>query len=333
MSSHEKRTPSSCVKKRAAVALAASCLLVATLGAGCLGGSQPTLRISGAWALYPMMVVWADEYQKTHHVRIEVSGGGAGKGVSDTLTGQVDVGMVSRPLRQEELDQGLFYVAVAKDAVVATINENNPALAQITQQGLSREDLRKVFTKEVTRWGEVVGLPLADDEIVVLGRSDASGAAQVWAHYLGNYTQADLQSSADANYDGDLNLAHGVARNRNAIGFNNLNYAYNVETGGYSPGIRPLPIDLNGNGVLDHNEAFYHTRDQFVENVSRGAYPSPPARNEYLVSRGPFTGQAYDFVYWILHDGQALIPENGYVELPPAVLEQERLYLQRGSRT
>ncbi|HDS59003.1 MAG TPA: PstS family phosphate ABC transporter substrate-binding protein, partial [Thermoplasmatales archaeon] len=331
MSTYEKRIPSPCAKKGAAVAV--SCLLVATLGAGCLGSSQPTLRVSGAWALYPMMVVWADDYQKTHDVRIEVSGGGAGKGMSDVLTGQMDIGMVSRPIRQEELDQGLFYLAVAKDAVVATISQNNPALAQITQQGLSREDLRKIFMKEVTRWGEVVGASLSNDGIVVLGRSDASGAAQVWAEYLGNYTQADLQSKADANYDGDMNMANGVARNKNAIGFNNINYAYNVETGGFAAGIRPVPLDTDGNGQLDPLESFYGSRNQFVENVSRGAYPSPPARNEYLVFRGAPTGEAHDFTHWILHDGQALIPENGYVELPPAVLEQERLYLQQGTRT
>ena len=28
--------------------------------------SQGTIRISGAWALYPMMIRWADEYKKTH---------------------------------------------------------------------------------------------------------------------------------------------------------------------------------------------------------------------------------------------------------------------------
>jgi len=57
------------------------------------------ITISGAFALYPMMVKWAEEYQKIHKdVRIEVSAGGAGKGMTDALTGMVDLGMVSRDI-------------------------------------------------------------------------------------------------------------------------------------------------------------------------------------------------------------------------------------------
>ena len=307
-------------------------LICCTPFCGCLESSDATLRISGAWALYPMMVVWADEYQQGHDVSIEVSGGGAGKGVSDVLNGMTDIGMVSRPLRQEEIEQGIFYVAVTKDAVVATINKDNPALAAIQQQGLSREDLRGIFMKETTHWGELVGQDIPDDKIVVLGRSDASGAAQIWAEYLGTYTQADLQSMADSNYDGDMNLATGIKQQKNAIGFNNINYAYNIDTGEYAAGIRPVPLDLNDNGTLDNTEAFYENRQQLVEKVSAGIYPSPPARQEYLASNGPFEGVVKDFVLWILTDGQAYIPENGYVELSSDVLQQEKTYAEMGTR-
>lgn len=92
-----------------------------------------------------MMVVWADEYMKIHDIDIEVTGGGAGKGISDVFSNQSDIGMVSRPLKQEELEQGAFYVAVAKDTVIAIINENNPVYEDIMDKGLSREDLRRIF--------------------------------------------------------------------------------------------------------------------------------------------------------------------------------------------
>jgi len=315
-----------------ATAICAALIICCTPFCGCLQSSNATIRISGAWALYPMMVVWADEYRQEHDVSIEVSGGGAGKGVSDVLNGMTDIGMVSRPLRQEEITQGIFYVAVTTDAVMATINKDNPALAAILQQGLSRDELRSIFMKETTHWGELVGQNIPDDKIVVLGRSDASGAAQIWASYLGNYTQSDLQSRADANYDGDMNLATGIKQQKNAIGFNNINYAYNIETGEYAAGIRPVPLDLNDNGTLDDNEAFYDSRQQLVENVSAEVYPSPPARQEYLASKGPFEGAAKDFVLWILTDGQAYISENGYVQLSPDILQQERTYAETGTR-
>lgn len=312
--------------------LAAVALICCTSLCGCLGSGDTTIQISGAWALYPMMVVWADEYQRTHDISIEVSGGGAGKGVSDVLNGMTDIGMVSRPLRSEELGQGVFYVAVTKDAVVATVNKDNPTLPAIQQQGLSREDLSSIFTKQITHWGDAIGQDLSDDKIIVLGRSDASGAAQVWASYLGNCTQSDLQGHADANYDGDMNLARGVKQQKNAIGFNNLNYAYDIETGGFVEEIRPVPLDLNGNDMLDPDENFYTSRQQLVENVSTGVYPTPPSRQEYLASKGPFQGATKDFVLWILTDGQAFITENGYVQLSPTVLQQETTYATTGTR-
>jgi len=47
-----------------------------------------TITISGAWALYPMAVKWASEFQKIHPgVKIDISAGGAGKGIAGALGG------------------------------------------------------------------------------------------------------------------------------------------------------------------------------------------------------------------------------------------------------
>lgn len=291
-----------------------------------------TIKISGAWALYPMMCVWADEYQQDHEVKIEVSGGGAGKGISDVLNEQVDIAMVSRPIRQEELGQGAFYLSVTKDAVIATVNANNPILAELQTRGLAREELEAIFLKKITHWGELVGKDLADDEIVVYGRADASGAAKVWASFLGNHTQAELQGKADANFSGDQALCSGVKGDKNAIGFNNLNYAYDIESGGFSEDIRPAPIDLNGNTILDPGENFYSSREKLVTKVSEGVYPSPPARLEYLVSKGPFNERSKAFVGWILTEGQRFVTDNGYVQLPVEYIEKEIRFLNKGQR-
>ena len=44
--------------------------------------------MSGAWALYPMAVTWSEEFRKIHPgVQIDISAGGAGKGMADCLTG------------------------------------------------------------------------------------------------------------------------------------------------------------------------------------------------------------------------------------------------------
>lgn len=67
------------------------------------------LSISGAFALYPMTVKWAEEFRKIHpDVRIDISAGGAGKGIADALSGMVDIGMVSREIYQDEIKKGAF---------------------------------------------------------------------------------------------------------------------------------------------------------------------------------------------------------------------------------
>lgn len=42
--------------------------------------------------------------------------------MADALAGAVDIGMVSRPIFDEEIEKGAFWVAAAKDAVLCTVN-------------------------------------------------------------------------------------------------------------------------------------------------------------------------------------------------------------------
>ena len=87
---------------------------------------QGEIQLSGAFALYPMAVKWAEEFRKIHpKVRIDISAGGAGKGTTDALAKVVDLGMVSRDIYPQELEKGAFPIAVVKDAFVPTINSNN----------------------------------------------------------------------------------------------------------------------------------------------------------------------------------------------------------------
>jgi phosphate transport system substrate-binding protein len=119
------------------------------------------ISVSGAFALYPMMTVWADEFHKLHpEVEFDVQGGGAGKGMTDTIAGAVDIGMISRDIKPEEEAQGIFWVSVTKDAVFPIVSSANPALAELTAGGISPEIFNKIFvTAEVTTWGQVVGKP------------------------------------------------------------------------------------------------------------------------------------------------------------------------------
>lgn len=156
--------------------------------------------------------------------------------------------------------------------------------------------------------------------IHVYTRSDACGAAETWARYLGNYHQEDLMYTA---VYGDPGLAEAVKRDAQGIGYNNLNYAYDVGTGKPIAGLRVIPIDLNENGQIDGEEDFYATKAELMQAIATGIYPSPPARDLHLVTKNEFTGVAKEFVRWVLTEGQQYVGEVGYVALPKEKVEEE----------
>ncbi|MGZ7066583.1 MAG: PstS family phosphate ABC transporter substrate-binding protein [Candidatus Aminicenantales bacterium] len=298
-------------------------LLLAAAAAGRPGSvaAQPaadelrgSLSLSGAWALYPLALKWAEEFQKLHPgVRVDVQAGGAGKGIADVLAGSVDIGMVSRDINPAETDKGALAVAVAKDAVVATLNRRNPRLADILRRGLKKEEFAAIWiTKAVTSWEELLGLP-GKTPIRVYTRSDACGAAETWATYLGK-RQEDLTG---VGVYGDPGVAEAVRRDVLGIGFNNINFAYDAKTKRPVDGIEICPIDLDGNGRLDPGEQVYATRDDIVKAIAGNIYPSPPARELYFVLKGkPKSALLAEFLTWVLTSGQAYAPEMGYLQIP-----------------
>jgi phosphate transport system substrate-binding protein len=289
----------------------------AQLGEGELKG---TLTISGAWALYPMVVRWGEEFHELHpDVDFDISAGGAGKGMADVLGGAVDIGMVSREIHREEIDQGAWWVAVAMDAVVPTMNGDNPHLAQVQAHGLTREMLKAIWLGEVKTWGEVISDSSVTDEIHVYTRSDACGAAETWAVYLGDYRQEDLQGVA---VYGDPGLATAVSDDPLGVGYNNLNFAYDADTGRPVAKIQIIPIDRNENGQVDKDESFYATKTDLTAAIADGRYPSPPARALYLVTLGAPDGLTKAFIEWVLADGQAFVDETGYIHLSQAQLQE-----------
>ena len=94
-----------------------------TAGSASAGEMSGTITVSGAWALYPMMVRWSEEFQTLYPtVEFDISAGGAGKGMADALAGAVDIGMVSRDIHQEEIDQGAFWVVVKYSIAVQKLS-------------------------------------------------------------------------------------------------------------------------------------------------------------------------------------------------------------------
>lgn len=285
------------------------------------------ISISGAFALYPMTLKWSEEFRKINSkVRIDISAGGAGKGISDVLNGMVDIGMVSRDIYQEELKRGAFPVAVTKDAVVAVVNELNPAINDILTTGLKKDAGNNIWiTGKYATWAQAFGVK-STLPVHIYTRSDACGAAETWAKFFGK-KQEDLLG---VGVFGDPGLAQAVKRDPLGIGFNNIGYAYDATTKKQIKGLRVVPIDLNNNGKIDSIENFYDSMTHLMEAISSGIYPSPPSRELYFVTRGnPENNKVLtEFIRWVLSDGQKFVNESGYIALPKETIESERRKLK-----
>lgn len=284
------------------------------------GKLSGTITISGAFALYPMMTRWAEEFQKIHpDVQFDISAGGAGKGMTDAISGAVDIGMVSREVKPEEEAQGAYGIAVTKDAVFPVANAGNPVAENLLAKGISQETFIKVYiTGEIKTWGEVVGDPKITDPIHIYTRSDACGAAEMWAKFTGDKKQEDLLGIG---VNADPGVLEAVIKDPLGIGYNNLGYAFELASGKPVAGALIIPIDLNNNGKADDDERI-ETMPEAIAAVASGKYPSPPARPLNLVTKGKPTGLVQAFIQWILTDGQAFVGEAGYVQLTPEQLAE-----------
>ena len=139
--------------------------------ASAAGDLSGTITLSGAWALYPMVVRWAEEFQKEHPaVHVDIGAGGAGKGMADALTGAVDLGMVSRDIYDQEINQGAWWVSVARDAVVPVVSSSNPVLDSLRASGLAPDVLKRLWLEP----GEVLLTP-GDQQALLLGQGSGGG--------------------------------------------------------------------------------------------------------------------------------------------------------------
>lgn len=280
---------------------------------------EGTISLSGAWAVYPTAVAWADGFKKKHpSVKIDISAGGAGKGAADAIAGLVDIGMVSREPDPSEVKKGITPLYVLHDAVFPIISEKNPALNELLKTGIIRERLAGLYvTGLITTWTELAGSK-TDKKVHLYTRSDACGAGANWAKYVANKKQEDLKG---VGVYGDPGLLEAVKRDPLSIGYSNFSYVFTPE-GAVLKGIKIVPVDANGNGVADHDEV-YNTRSEAVSAIERGLYPA--VRKNYFFVKGRPQGLVKEFIRFALSDEGSRIVEEVGTSLPVSKAERQKV--------
>lgn len=113
-------------------------------------GLTGNLSLDGSTSVGPVMEKLAEAYMGINEgVTIDIQQTGSGTGITSTIEGSCEIGMSSRELKSEELEAGLTPVVIALDGIAVIVNPGNKV------DGLTSEQIRQIFTGEVTDWNQL----------------------------------------------------------------------------------------------------------------------------------------------------------------------------------
>ncbi|MEG1256525.1 phosphate ABC transporter substrate-binding protein [Clostridium sp.] len=185
--------------------------------------------LSGSSTLAPVMneaIIKFTEKNKTWNtinekygnedIDIVVSEGGSGAAIKALLDDTANFGLVSRPVTDEEKSKIENYneFNLGTDALTISINPENKLL-EYKKDGLTTEELSKIFSGEFKYWDEVDS-NLPHEEIVVITRDISGGAHQVFQEKV----MGDKEVSKDVIQAPSMGaLVTKIIENKNSIGY------------------------------------------------------------------------------------------------------------------
>lgn len=250
-------------------------------GAESSNEGSAAVSVSGSTSVGPLAEKIAENFKETSNVKVEINQIGSSAGITNAISGVSEIGMSSRDLKEEEKSSGLVETIIAYDGIVVVTHPSNKV------KNLTMEQVKAVFTGEVTNWKELGG---RDMEIVVVSREDGSGSRDAFQEIVG-YSSGELVRSAII-ASGNGNIKTTVATNKHAVGFISFEYIdSSIST-----------IDING-------------VEATAENVLQQKYSlSRPFLFVHKEDRITNAGKQY-IEYILSPDGQAIVAETGAIPI------------------
>jgi len=254
------------------------------------------IQNKGSDTIVNLALAWAEAYQTVKpEVRISVTGGGSGTGLTALISGTVDIANASRKIKAEEIQaaeaNGIEPVehVIARDAIAVIVNPENPI------GELSLEQIARIYRGEVNNWSELGG---EDRPIVRLSRETNSGTHVYFLEEvvrLGDKENKEIFSADTLLLPSSEGIIAEVSDNPNAIGYDGLGYV--------TPQVKMLAVA--------------RTADQpyvlpSVESVNNGQYPI--SRDLYMYTQKGAPQSVLDYLAWILSpDAQQIVTDLGFV--------------------
>lgn len=263
-----------------AIALCWSLLFLPACRSSGAGRSEATqITLAGSTSVEPFAELLAERYMQSHpdSPPINVQGGGSSSGIQAALSGAADIGMSSRNLKGDELEQGLVTRLIARDAIAVVVHPSN-AISDLTLA-----QVRDIFGGAVASWKDLGG---EDSPIVVVTREEGSGTRGAFQELVMGGAQI-TPSALRQDSNGAVRVI--VASDRNAVGY--------VSLGLVDGRVKGLRLG----GVLAS-----------VENVLNGSYGL--SRPFLFLWRGDLGPAAQDYVDYVLSgEGQSQLAHEGLV--------------------
>jgi phosphate transport system substrate-binding protein len=275
-----------------------------------VSGISGNLNSIGSDTLNNLMTFWAEGFKKAYpNVNIQIEGKGSATAPPALIEGTAQLGPMSRPMKNEEIDafeKKFGYkpteIKVAIDALAVFVHKDNPikglSLAQV--DGIFGSTLKR-GGREAKTWGDVGLSAWSGTAISLYGRNSASGTYGFFKEHA--LQKGDFKATVKEQ-PGSSAVVQGVASDKSGIGYSGIGYI--------TSGVRALPLADKGDKFVEPT----------YENCLSGDYPM--ARFLYVyVNRKPgatldkLTGEFIKFV--AAKQGQEIVVKDGYFPLPAAL--------------
>jgi phosphate transport system substrate-binding protein len=181
------------------------------------------LSIAGSSAMNQLALLWADGLKHVHpEAKLEVAMFESGQVLPRLAKGEMQIGLMSRPLTEKELkENGVIALASAKDVLGVVVNPENPLQYLAQDQGIAI--LRDPNSKDhpgAKTWGDLgVTDKLAAAPINLYGRSSGTGA---WGYLVQRFLGDNAATRAGKDCNSYVQICQSVAKDPAGVGYLSL---------------------------------------------------------------------------------------------------------------